>query len=326
MELATDILLFFHPENIERKEKQLSMGDFLDKNEGIYTAKSVSIAINGLQKNGFLIPTGRNRSGGPRAEFYQTVDYDEDLAQYGTYEFRTYGFPFIRNHFERTVLPIIGKLSDGIPTIGSGFLIHFNLCDCFVTARHNVVSNKEIQIFDFNKKPVNISKIWTTTRKSENLDVCIIGIDNSQFGSIPKFQTEPANLLDEVLTMGYPPIPGFDAIQLAETATVSGTLQSTTGKAVGKDWSYLGRQDLLLISARVKGGNSGGPVINKNGKIIGIVSDAPFENENLDSMGYGIVTPEKTLKDVLLSIKGSLKEIEIEEIHFEKVGEYFEIK
>lgn len=38
--------------------------------------------------------------------------------------------------------------------------------------------------------------------------------------------------------------------------------------AVGKE--YLAYIDAMLITARIKGGNSGGPVINSNGSLVGI--------------------------------------------------------
>ena len=118
-----------------------------------------------------------------------------------------------------------------------------------------------------------------------------------------------AEILDDILTMGYPPIKGFDSVLVAETAQVAGYLQSTTGEVVGNEVSYLDGQPYLLITARVKGGNSGGPVISREGKVVGIVAQLPASDSGPDTLGYAAVIPITTLEallqayDILLSIQ-----------------------
>ncbi|SPE56650.1 Trypsin family protein (fragment) [Verrucomicrobia bacterium] len=66
----------------------------------------------------------------------------------------------------------------------------------------------------------------------------------------------------------------------------------------------LDRQTYLLISARVKGGNSGGPVINRRGEVVGVVSATPSgAGRQFDSLGYGAVIPSTTLRDLLAAIE-----------------------
>ena len=105
------------------------------------------------------------------------------------------------------------------------------------------------------------------------------------------FQFGHGDVLDEVLVMGFPPIPGFDAIQLAEAATIASKIKASTGSIAGNAKSYLSKQEYLLITARTKGGSSGAPVINKEGFVIAVITDAPADNEGFsDTMGFGLAT------------------------------------
>jgi serine protease Do len=55
-------------------------------------------------------------------------------------------------------------------------------------------------------------------------------------------------MLEEVLIMGYPPIPGFDGILISERAHIAGYLKSSVGQVLGQSECYLDRQQYLLIS------------------------------------------------------------------------------
>ena len=60
--------------------------------------------------------------------------------------------------------------------------------------------------------------------------------------------------------------------------------------------------EAMLITAKIKGGNSGGPVINSNGCLVGIACQQPnYEGEigNYDDLGYGIAVPVKYLKELI---------------------------
>ena len=112
-------------------------------------------------------------------------------------------------------------------------------------------------------------------------------------------------VLDDVLVMGYPPITGFNAILTSETATVGAYQKSSTGQVIGAGKPYREHLDFFLINARVKGGNSGGPVINNGGQVIGVVVRLPFDsqsdsnNPRYDLMGYGVCLPSKYIEQLI---------------------------
>ena len=58
----------------------------------------------------------------------------------------------------------------------------------------------------------------------------------------------------------------------------------------------------MLITAKIRGGNSGGPVISEDGSIIGVACQTPYYDDNIgdyDDLGYGIAVPIKYLLEIL---------------------------
>ncbi len=55
--------------------------------------------------------------------------------------------------------------------------------------------------------------------------------------------------------------------------------------------------DLILLDCRVNPGNSGGPLCDKHGKVVGMVTAKSLASERVDS--YGMALPAETLVDFL---------------------------
>lgn len=121
------------------------------------------------------------------------------------------------------------------------------------------------------------------------IDLAVLQFASDPFPEIPKFDVWSASVLDDVLVMGYPQMIGFDH------GVVAGT-----GQIVGEHMSSARNQPLVIFDARVKGGNSGGPVINRLGKVLGVVTNALTDEEhNMDKLGYGLATPAQALLNLL---------------------------
>ena len=139
------------------------------------------------------------------------------------------------------------------------------------------------------------ASIWTP---SDNTDLAMIEMNYYNFSSLPKFKLELGEVLEEILTMGYPPIPGFDAVQVADVSHIGGAVKVSKGKIIAEDRTLWDPEANYLINARVKGGNSGGPIINNLGFVIGMITDIPLDQndrEKIDHLAYGVALTGRRL-------------------------------
>lgn len=145
-----------------------------------------------------------------------------DEIEYGKYDFKYRGFPHIRNHFFYSVLPIVGKnRKTGDEDLGTCFYIGNNM---FVTAAHCVKGLENFNILMPNNSPLQLSEVWYAKEMSlDDYDLAII-----RCTEVPKtlraFKMKNPCVLDEVMTMGYPPIPGLNPVLISETASVASSL------------------------------------------------------------------------------------------------------
>jgi serine protease Do len=317
MVTPTEVLRFFHSDRILTTIP--TFGDFMLKNQGRILAPHLKSLIEKLKLEGYLLERGGDWENNPNNARFQTVNFDPKKAVYGYYDFHILGFPHVLKEFSRSVLYLHVKLPDGSETIGTSFFATFINERYVLTAKHNILGGK-FRVFSHQGTELIVTDIWTTCEdgdipNNKFIDIAILKISSPLLKIIKPFQLDQYELLDNILTIGYPPIPGFDAIQIAETASIAGS-KSTVGHISGEGTSYIGKQDFFLISARIKGGNSGGPVINKFGKVVGMVTETPEKDGVIDSLGYGVVTPYLAIINVLQSIIGTDRTVSTKKLKF----------
>ena len=97
-------------------------------------------------------------------------------------------------------------------------------------------------------------------------DLAILKIDDNNFsgrflGKIPYcFSNQIKEVGDEIIVLGYP----LRAVMGDEIKLTNGLISSRTG--------FQGDMTTYQISATVQPGNSGGPLLDSNGNLIGIIS------------------------------------------------------
>jgi len=144
---------------------------------------------------------------------------------------------------------------------GTGFAISSN--GIIVTNYHVIEGAKEIKIrgvnSDFNK--VYKAKVLVSDK---NNDLALIQIDDYRFtslGTIPyTLKTKLANVGENIFALGYP----LRAAMGDEIKLTNGIISSKTG--------FQGDITSYQVSAPVQPGNSGGPLFNSNGNVIGIIN------------------------------------------------------
>lgn len=249
-----------------------------------------------LVNEGLLSPVGENS--GIYQKYRSNGGISDELLDYGYYDFLIFGFPEIKNHFEEAIRPIVLKdITTKDESIGTSFAILFNYEKQYlVTARHCLPENNIIAFEPFLPKE-NTTPINVFIPKDDKIDIAILEFSDKLLLSNKFFKIDKPYLLDNVMTIGYPPIQGVkDAVQI-----------SSTGEITAITETYWHKEEQILISSRVKGGNSGSPVINNCGYVVGILTNTlidPKDNSKPDELGFGLALSSLTLINLLESING----------------------
>jgi serine protease Do len=220
-----------------------------------------------------VIP-GEPPSGG---EMFYSKEHPKLHHDYGVFDFIADGFPSIRKHFQESVLHLTCEKRAGEPQSGTAFVF---FAGSVITARHCVEDMAHVSIWGWSPAKNPLRQIEVYGPPFSDLARLTFEKNSKPPVSAPGILVEPANVLDRVMPMGYPLIPGFDNFLVA-----------SVGEIVGAEQALLDKNNYFLLSARVTGGNSGGPVFNERGSAIGIVSAAPSDREKLEAFGYGLALP-----------------------------------
>jgi len=182
--------------------------------------------------------------------------------------------------FAENVKNYIGKIGESDiysrPNQGSGFLI--NDAGFILTNFHVIDGADKIEVIgikgDFSV-PFT-AKLFAIDRLN---DLALLKIESS----LITFDNPPYNLADSrkvtkadrIFALGYP----MENVMGGEVKVTDGIINSLSG--------YKHSISEFQISAAIQGGNSGGPLFNSNGQVIGIVS-AKIRSDIADQVGYAI--------------------------------------
>lgn len=301
--LATKLVEFFNI-GLDDGSKQTpkSIADFVATDparEESLSLNHVSMICGRLEHRGYLIQGQAELQGWPVLNrTYFTMSYDPARASYGEYEYAAWGFPAIAQRLGPSVMPVIVEKQDESDDVGTGFLIGNS--STFVTARHVVESMNSVRILSPSGSELRI--LSAKVPKDPRIDLAVLLVDpHATIGLLPLRCAKP-NLLDDVLCIGYPPIPGFESVQISDVSEINSFVRSSSGRVVGVGKSYLDSQDYFMMNARVKGGNSGGPILNNTGHVVGVLSNVSLdstERDKIDSLGYGLGVPYQAFMGLL---------------------------
>lgn len=208
------------------------------------------------------------------------------------YNSMVYGFEYIYHYFSDKVIPIVAY-KGGDCSMGTVFKFHNGL----ITARHCIEEHDSYMIKGYTAQQLQSAPIFV----SENPAIDIAYIHT---GEPSEVYCDSPNVLDEVLVMGYPRVALFLNFLTAEKATISTMVKARMTPSRGSIAAtaktiWTGEQDLLLITAKIKGGNSGGPIINNRGCVVGVAFADPSAEGLYDEIGYGVGMPIQVLNDII---------------------------
>ncbi len=165
---------------------------------------------------------------------------------------------------------------------GSGFLIS---PDGYVVTNHHVADKAdEIEITFENEEKYKARVVGSDSRT----DIALLKIDaKKKFTSWLEFADVAPRVGDWVLAVGNP---------FGLGGTVTAGIVSASGRDIGS-----GPYDFLQIDAAVNRGNSGGPAVDLNGKVIGV--NTAIYSPSGGSVGIAFAIPASTARDVVQKLR-----------------------
>lgn len=169
-------------------------------------------------------------------------------------------------------------ISDGERTVGSGFI--FDTTGHVVTAQHVVEQLSTIYVVLSDGR----SSRATVVGVSQYSDIAVLVLADE------RLVVDPLTLADSALVrIGEPVVAIGSPFDLAETLTAG--IVSQTNRFVEVEYDFQTRwvASLIQFDAAVNFGNSGGPLLNSEGEVIGIVVARVNPNEG-DGIYYAVAS------------------------------------
>jgi S1-C subfamily serine protease len=200
---------------------------------------------------------------------YKITEEGVYLAMHGLIENSILGFPYIIEKYKRAIIQVLGNSQHGDAVIGTGFLVKSAGVSKVITCKHNVDQITDLKL---------VSDGMTIPHNNINysdLDCVVIdvGAEGLNIEPLPMFLH--AEVLSEVITMGYPTIPrSGDAYLMVHKGEINGLVKD-----------YHQKDEYIIFSAKTSSGNSGSPLISKNGAVVGMVTNEFFDQQAYASQG-----------------------------------------
>ena len=218
-----------------------------------------------------------NTEGYPPKTFIEKLSFEEARQYFDNNDY------FVKKRiFKEDINNPIGNFSKDLfrkqPSQGTGFLL--NNEGHVLTNFHIIEGSKKILVSGINGDP-KISLSASVVAVDRLLDIAILKIENDKATfSTPPYTfpaTDEVKKGESIFALGY---PIADALG-RELKVTDGIINSTTG--------FKNSISTLQFSAPVQPGNSGGPLVNMKGEIIGLIS-SKISSSSTESIGYALKT------------------------------------
>lgn len=169
--------------------------------------------------------------------------------------------------------------------IGSGVLIDKD--GYILTNNHVIKGMDELKVFMSDKREFDAKVVGTDPKT----DIAIVKISGKNLPWVPLADSASLRVGDWVVAVGSP-------YGLPQTVTAG--IVSALGRS-GVLGSHDGYEDFIQTDAAINRGNSGGPLVNLQGKIVGL-NTAIFSSSG-GNTGVGFAVPSSIIAGVLPSLK-----------------------
>lgn len=176
---------------------------------------------------------------------------------------------------------LIGYLMKGVVTIkhddghGSGFFISN---DGYLITNYHVIKNKKQVDVQLNE---SITLTAELVRGDEVYDVALLKVSGQNFRGLALINSDSAQTGEDVFAIGTP-----SDISLGQSVT----------KGIISGKRKIGEKIYLQTDVTINSGNSGGPLLNENGEVIGMVT-MKLVGDGIEGIGFCV--PSNTIMDKL---------------------------
>lgn len=174
--------------------------------------------------------------------------------------------------------------------LGSGFIIS---SDGYILTNDHVAGNaKEITVTLTNKEKYKAKLVGTDLIS----DVALLKIDGKDLPYVRLGNSDDVIIGEWVIAMGNP----FGLFDISDKPTVTVGVVSATGINLDAEEGRYYR-NMIQTDAAINQGNSGGPLINTAGEVIGV--NAVIFSPNQGNIGLGFAIPINRVKTVLAELR-----------------------
>ena len=174
---------------------------------------------------------------------------------------------------------------------GSGFVISSNATSSYIVTNYHVINNvQDIKVFFANGDSYDA----TLVGGEEDNDIAVLRIEVGNLQTVTLGDSDALNVGENVYAIGNP---------LGElTFTFTGGYVSAKDRSVTMSDGTV--MNMLQTDTAINSGNSGGPLFNEYGEVIGIVSAKLSSSSSSEATveGLGFAIPINDVKDMVISI------------------------
>ncbi len=193
--------------------------------------------------------------------------------------FRQFGMPNMPNGGPSQPEPHRGP--DGM-ALGSGFIIDH---DGYIVTNNHVVEESESVKVRLSDDREFTAKVLGTDPQT---DLALIKIEAHDLPELPLGDSEKVRVGDDVIAVGNP-------------FGLGGTVTRGIVSAMARDINAGPYVDFIQTDAAINRGNSGGPLLNLEGEVIGV--NSAIYSPNGGSVGVGFAIPSDTVKEVVADLR-----------------------
>jgi putative serine protease PepD len=226
----------------------------------------------------------------PGRDTVRTIIHENDGTASNASALKTTGKSVnqIYNEDSGSVVKIVSTLSGDGGAQGTGFEIDTQ--GHIVTNAHVVAGAKHIQVQTKDGKTYTAHLVGS----DPTTDVAVVKIDASADSLHPLVfaNSDTAKVGDGVVAIGDP---------FGLTDTVTSGIVSALGRTITSPNDHP-INGAIQTDAAINHGNSGGPLLNSSGQVLGITSQIESGSESSGSVGVGFVVPSNTVKRIVAGL------------------------